>query len=420
MNLLDTASLVVTPNGYKASKLYSIVPSDGSGDMTFARTGDTATRVNSSGLIETVLANKPRLDYLGSTCPKLLLEPQRSNRCLQSQDISSVYWTQAGTSTIVANASVAPDGTTTADSIQSANASTYNNITQIFSVSENSTYTFSVFVKKETTRINFAGVSLYFLGTTGKIASVAFNEVAGTATNLTDSNITPIIKVDDYGTYWRYSVTATDTGSNPTLIAYYYPTISLNGTSVNVGTGSVRTVWGFQLEAGAYATSYIPTTTASVTRNVDLLSKGSISSLIGSSEGTFFVNITIPEKASPCFISISDGTNNNRIIIGYYNNVLRSYLDSGGTSSYAETIDTNPIIGQTYKIAIAYKNNDLKIYKNGVNTNTLTTFNAPIGLNILQNDASTSAGQYFNGTISAISLWKTRLTNQELATLTSL
>jgi hypothetical protein len=86
MNLLDTASLVVTPNGYKASKLYSIVPSDGTGDMTFARTGDTATRVNSSGLIESVTANKPRLDYLDSTCPKLLLEPQRTNLLTYSSD----------------------------------------------------------------------------------------------------------------------------------------------------------------------------------------------------------------------------------------------------------------------------------------------------------------------------------------------
>ena len=60
MNLLDTASLVVTPNGYKASKLYSIIPSDGTGDMTFARTGDTATRVNSSGLIETRMLKSPK------------------------------------------------------------------------------------------------------------------------------------------------------------------------------------------------------------------------------------------------------------------------------------------------------------------------------------------------------------------------
>jgi hypothetical protein len=420
MNLLDTASLVVTPNGYKASKLYSIVPSDGSGDMTFARTGDTATRVNSSGLIESVLANKPRLDYLGSTCPKLLLEPQRSNRCLQSQDISSVYWTQTGTSTIVANASVAPDGTTTADSIQSANASTYNYITQIFSVSANSTYTFSVFVKKETTRTNFGGVSLYFLGGTGKIASVAFNEVAGTATNLTDSSITPIIKVDDYGTYWRYNVTVADNGSNTTLIAYYYPTISVNGTSGNVGTGSARTVWGFQLEAGSYATSYIPTTTASVTRNADSCYKTSATALIGQTEGTIYGEFSNTAKlAGGRYFSLSDGTGANRIDV-YASTTSQIAVYAAKSSTAILNTNVSLTANSSFKFAIGYKAGSWVWYVNGVQIITSTDSNVPT-LTAIQLSTNAVGDPSGEGVLfKSGALWKTRLTNQELATLTSL
>ena len=72
MSLFDSASLVVTPNGTKASKLYSIIPTDGSGDLTVTR-ATTATRVNSSGLIESVANNVPRLDYLNSSFPTILL-----------------------------------------------------------------------------------------------------------------------------------------------------------------------------------------------------------------------------------------------------------------------------------------------------------------------------------------------------------
>jgi hypothetical protein len=71
-------SLAMIPSGYKAGKLYSVLPQDGAGDFTVDRNG-TATRVNSSGLIEEVAANVPRLDYTDDSCPVLLVEPQSTN-----------------------------------------------------------------------------------------------------------------------------------------------------------------------------------------------------------------------------------------------------------------------------------------------------------------------------------------------------
>ena len=95
MSLLTQASLIVTPNAVKASKLYSIIPSNGNGDMDVVRATPTATRVNSLGLIESVAANVPRLNYDGS-CPSILVEPQRTNRLLNSDVVVTQSITTAG------------------------------------------------------------------------------------------------------------------------------------------------------------------------------------------------------------------------------------------------------------------------------------------------------------------------------------
>ena len=85
MSLLTQASLVLTPTSYKANKLYSVVPSSGNGDMTTTR-ATTATRVNSSGLVENVATGIPRVDYTNGVA-NILLEPQRTNRLLNSATV---------------------------------------------------------------------------------------------------------------------------------------------------------------------------------------------------------------------------------------------------------------------------------------------------------------------------------------------
>ena len=412
MALLDTASLIVTPNGYKASKLYSIVPSDGSGDMTFSRTGDTATRVNSSGLIATVNANIPRLDYLGSTCPKLLMEPQRTNVILQSQDISNASWTKTSSPTIVTNVAVSPDGTTTADSIQSEDASNFKYISQSFSVSANSTYTFSIFIKKETTTTNFGGFGFTFFGNSLKVCYMTFNEVTGSLTIISNA-MTITSKVDDYGTYWRFNVTATDAFSNTTFKVEIYGTISTNGTSTGAGAGSARTIWGAQLETGAFATSYIPTTTASVTRNVDDAIKTSATALIGQTEGTMFYDVNLDSRIGNCSFTLYTSAGGTLIRILIANTYIAAEI-------YNSSIQTgNVLVNNTstgrLKLAISYSNDFLNLYINGTlgGTDTSTAIPACERFNIGLSNT--------NGIkINSAALWKTRLTNSELAQLTTL
>jgi hypothetical protein len=220
MSYFDDASLVMIPSGYKTSKVYSVKPTDGSGDLTFTRSNDTATRVGPDGLIEKV----------------------RTNLILQSQAFNTTWATNASP-TITANTTVAPDGTTTADTIASTGAS--SGAYQVPTVASGVEYSFSVYVKNITTATNIQiGCDL------GPINGfVNFNAVTGAITSaaagVTGSSVT------DAGNGWyRVSGTYVSTGTTNTFIVF--------GQS-----GMTFAVWGAQLEAGV-TTDYIATTSAAV------------------------------------------------------------------------------------------------------------------------------------------------------------
>ena len=108
MSLADEAKLLLIPSGYKSEKVYSVFPIDGDGDFTFSRSGN-ARRVNPGGLIETVGTNIPRIDHFGGGCPSLLLEPQRTNTQVKSEEFDDSLWVKSRT-TITANNAISPDG----------------------------------------------------------------------------------------------------------------------------------------------------------------------------------------------------------------------------------------------------------------------------------------------------------------------
>ena len=181
------------------------------------------------------VANVPRLDYLGSSCPRLLLEPQRTNAILWSEQIDNAGWSKINAPTITTNIATAPDGYGGADGIQDTTGGTYKRVRQSFSVAANGTHTASVFVKKETSETNYGGLALVF---TNRFVYGIIDAVNGTLTVSSDSYIaSSSTKVEDYGTYWRFSLTATDDQSNTSLDITYYATLSTNGTSTGVGAG---------------------------------------------------------------------------------------------------------------------------------------------------------------------------------------
>lgn len=397
MNLLDTASLVVTPNGYKASKLYSIIPSDGTGDMTFARTGDTATRVNSSGLIETVLANKPRLDYLGSTCPKLLLEPQRTNLILRSQEFDNASWVKenggvALVPVVTANNAISPDGSQNAELIvfdlNGGTASgTISQLAQTVTTSISTVYTFTIYAKT--------------------------SDNSTKAISLVDGNGSPIL-ITITSSWQRFSITFTAASTTSNL------RLRLRGSASGEGTATSASIniYGAQLESGAYATSYIPTTTASVTRNIDVCSKTLATALIGQTEGTMFWDGIISNTGSNVIFNLNLNATNDRYIEITSGLAIRYIEYSTTTQASISTAGNYVTLGNRYKIAAAYKANDFVLYVNGVQIGTDTS-GTVFAADKIYNGYYASG---FQGLIknNSIALWKTRLTNQELVTLTTI
>jgi hypothetical protein len=182
-------------------------------------------------------------------------------------------------------------------------------------------------------------------------------------------------------------------------------------------------MWGAQLESSAaYATSYIPTTTAAVTRVADAASKTGISSLIGQTEGTLFVEAKAIQSNGGEFYqaSISDGTNNNAALLGFMSTVgqIRFRFENGGAVQaeiLANGVDTTTLV----KMAFAYKANDFVLYVNGVQVGTDTSGTIPSFTQFQFANGSNISTQMY-GNVSQALLFKTRLSNAKLAELTTL
>jgi hypothetical protein len=396
MSLLNSASLVVTPNGYKAGTLYSVIPNSTLGDMTVVR-ATTATRVNSAGLIESVANNVPRLDYLNGICPSLLVEPQRTNVLTYSEQFAT-SWINNG-ATIISNDITAPDGNLTADRLTATGGG--------FGVVKFSTWTAtnkvaSCFVKANTSNLfKIANVS-------GGGGSVTFN--------LSTQAIT---------------ATTGFTGSIESLPDGWFRCIAID-TLARSGTFSIGVtaigesvfVWGSQLEAGSYATSYIPTTSAAVTRNADEIYKTGISSLINSTEGVLFIETKGLFDAPPIstYIQLSkngeSGFDNSLVLQHRNNGYLRVYVNGSATTNLNFNIDID--FTQNHKIAVLYKLNGYKLFIDGVaqslfGTPTQTVFS---GLDNLSFDLRGSNS--WNAKIKNLIVFPSALSDTELTELTTL
>jgi hypothetical protein len=415
MSLLDTASLVVTPNGTKASKLYSVVPSSGAGDLSVTR-ATTATRVNSSGLIESVASNVPRLDYTNGTCPSILVEPQRTNLFTYSEDFTNASWLKTR-ATITGNATTAPDGTTTADLIADSTFTNSNSYTEKVVFSGLIGLAFSVYVKKNTANyISFGYYDIDFHGYVVNTNTWATTHTFGSPVSF---------KAENAGNGW-YKLTMTKTASSVGV----YASVAIQGTSNGAnydGTGALSAYfWGAQLEQGSYATSYIPTTSASVTRNADVISKTGISSLIGQTEGTLFYDGYFGNNNSEVYLFLQKSgstiVDDSMYIQKQFGNQIRfnSFLSS--TSQVAITGGSFSI-GDRIKIAVGYKNNDFIMYINGVQIGTDTSGTPPTCANLhLATFAGDPTNEVYiaNKSVNLTAFWKTRLTNVQLAQLTTI
>jgi hypothetical protein len=325
------------------------------------------------------VANVPRLDYLGSSCPRLLLEPQRSNLVTFSEQFNNAGWTKTNT-TITANTAISPDGYQNADRAQlAAGALLFQS--GLGSAGSNT-------------------LSVYAKATSGTSAKFRFFANGNTLLS-SDQTAT--------GEWQRFTFT------------YTFSAVTAGISVATTGADDVL-FYGFQHELGAYATSYIPTLAASATRVADAASKTGISSLIGQTEGTLFGEFTFTGVTSLHMLASVAGSYTSAVYVQTGSSTGISMQVWSGATNQVGINFIGLTVGQNVKFAAAYKANDFMLYVNGVQAGSSTSGSVPAGLSQLEVGSYAEAGSpfNFNSSIKQAIVFKTRLTNAQLAELTTI
>ena len=211
-----------------------------------------------------------RLDHdpVTNTPKGLLIEEARTNLVDDSEDFSSSQFNSSKV-TITADSSIAPDGTNTASEVVPNTDTAAHLIRWDDSVVSGTTYTASVFAKQASGDANIR--LLFNTQNSGFVFSAAnFDLSAGTVTNISCDSAS----IEDYGNGWfRCSVTETATASVTGRIQLNVLDSSDNNSYAGDGTTGVF-IWGWQIEAGSFPTSYIQTTGTTLTRNADVATMG--------------------------------------------------------------------------------------------------------------------------------------------------
>lgn len=341
-----------------------------------------ATFVGSNGFIQSATANTQRVDWSTGTAG-LLIEESRINQIKYSEQFENAVWTtlkSAGAS-VVADTTVAPDGNTTADSVTFATSSDYlyQSILSYPAVTGN-VIVFSVYAKTSTQIIFFGGGS-----------------PTGTDT----------YSYVEFNNGWYRQI----------LKRVFTETTSLKSLQMLPFAGSVGAgtfpLWGAQLEAGAFATSFIPTVAATVTRNADVatMTGANFSSWFNASEGSLacWFNSFIPSGTVKGIISVGS-VPNNYIDIRTGSTLTSVMVNNGSQQTGLDTIAY--AAGTNYKFVTSYKANNCVAASNATLSSVDTVATIP-----------TCDTLYIGSTISLIPssghfqkvlYWPQRLINNEV------
>jgi hypothetical protein len=343
---------------------------------------ETTTAAVEGGITD----NVPRLDYTDSSCPALLLEPQRTNFVAQSEYFGASWG--ASNITITSNATTSPEGVNNATLL--ANTSGSNYLVYSASVSASTTYQFSFYAKNvDATNVD---VLFYDVSNNAIISTTAYEGDLTTEWKRLDFSVTTPVGCTSLGVNILYSLSGS-------LYAY-----------------------GAQLEAGNYSTSLIPTYGTSVTRDVEQLYTLEDSSLFDLEQGTFFLEMSaLEDDGTDRKISISDGTNDNMVNIGFsrFTGNINGEVISNGvlqTSGFAAIGVTQT---NNNKFALVWGNGEFRFYVNGVKTKESSISNSPVGMDILRFAQGNGSQRPFLNNKQLL-VFPTALTDQEAIDLTTI
>ena len=390
-NLLEKASIVLTPTGYSKDVIHNVKPSESPfGDMTHIINVQFATRVNAQGLVETVTSDIPRIDYSKGS-GAILSELQATNQVRYSEDFSNALWTKDAI-TMTSSTKTNPRG---------VNQTVYN-ITRAPSQGDGLFASFATTPSGQGT-----GVSIWIkrtagAGSTGNVWIGSGNQSSGTG------NLVAV------GNDWqRITYASLQYGGNKIYIDPAY--------------GHYFDIWGAQGEYGtvtggaARVTSYIPTTSGTATRTRDNYLNGGDTTLIGAQEGVLYMEAaTIANAGSKAIALSASNSAANRVVIFYSS--ISNTIQGRVQASTSTTIAINGTVTDNTdfnKIAFKYKSGDLALWINGTEVQTSTTsftFNAALSeLAFDQGNGSI----HMDGHVKQVVVFKEVLSDAELAALTS-
>lgn len=376
--------------------------------ITFARSGNTATATNSAGRVVAVNANLPRFDYNPVTlaCRGLLIEESRTNLLTHSSAFNESAWTKTG-ATITQDSVASPDGTSNADSLVENTATSTHQVFQILGTA--AAHSFSVYLKAASRswvalRVSVTGPVVsygYFNLSTGVIGSVA----AGLTASITPAG----------DGWYRCTISGTLAAGAPVLIA----AATADGTITYTGNGlTALYLWGAQLEAGAFVTSYIPTSTTALTRNADVVTitgtgfsdwwqDGKGSALVKAQPGT--VSGTRP------WVQFDDATADNIIALRGNTTNPELYIRAGGSDQ--AQIDAGTIAANaSYRLAGAWATDSCAASLNSGTPVLDGVATIPV---VTQARLGSDGTNYLNGHLESIEYYNERVLNAGLQVISS-
>jgi hypothetical protein len=371
--------------------------------------------------------NPTTLESLG-----LLIEESRTNLVTYSSEFDNAAWTKTAT-TITANTIVAPDGTLSGDLSVADTSSALHAVRATYTGTTTTTYSYSVYAKQASGSyefvIHFGASSGTPTWSSGNRATVRFNLLTGVVVNtgsgvgnstVISSSITPV------GNGW-YRCTfvfipdTTGVSTSFTVGQIAAPTSQSVATAWTGDGYSGAYIWGAQLEAGAFPTSYIPTVASQVTRAVDAASMTgtNFSSWYNQAEGTLYADAS-PQASNAlgyALFEVNDATATNRI-------GLFKLVTTGNASIAVRTGDVtqagtnNGAWTSSGKLAGAYAVNNFASVLNGGVASTDTSGTLPLVTQAIFGARGDGANR-LTGTIRKIAYYPLRVTNAQLQGLTS-
>ncbi len=350
----------------------------------------------------------------------LEIEEQRTNLVLRSEEFDNAAWSTTNAS-VTTNTIVAPDGTLTGDKLVENTSTGGHLVVQSVALADSTTYTVTVFVKAA----ERTWVAVGLTDKTNTNNRVWFNASTG-AQGTTNGTVSAASATSVGNGWWRFSASISS-ATGATTPSVRISLGSADNTASYTGNGfNGIFIWGAQLEAGAFPTSYIQTVASQVTRAADAASMTgtNFSSWYNQAEGTLYgeyANSVNPAGGVARRIAhVSDGTDSNRIYIAWGETTARALLVCTANGVSQASISGTAMSASGGKLAGAYKVNDFAVSANGLLTGTDTDGIIP-SVNVLHIGTSAvgTSSHYLNGCVKKIAYYPLRVTNAQLQGLTS-